>query len=138
MINITSIPDRFKDAVCQAKDQDILYRFFTELVIDTLNLFFFKDSSTLAVELTSRCEIVSKGLFDDDARPTLATSVQTRGTKTLNNLWILARGRRKVEDAIAAFTSLLLASIEPIIQSIITAPTLKILFPLPDSPTKPF
>src|SRR5258707_934850 len=100
MINITSIPDRFKDAVCQAKDQDILYRFFTEVVIDTVNLFFFKASSNLAVELTSRCEIVSKGLFDDDARPTLATSVQTRGTKTLNNLWILARGRRKVEDAI--------------------------------------
>src|SRR5258708_15158203 len=126
MIDVTPIPDRFKDAIRQAEDQDILHRFFTKVVIDTVNLFFSKDSSHLTVELARRCEVVSKGFFNDDARPTFAVFVETGSTKTLDNLWILTGWCRKVEDAIATCPPLLVQRIEQIVQTLIASGIMKI------------
>src|SRR5438105_5100042 len=43
MVNIAPVPDRFKDAVCQAENKNILYCFFTEVVVNTIDLFFSED-----------------------------------------------------------------------------------------------
>ena len=55
---------------------------------------------------------MTEGLFDDNAGPALAISVQTGGTETLDDLGILAGRRRQVEDAIATGTTFLIKRIE--------------------------
>ena len=43
VIDVLTIPERLENAVGKTKDQQILYRLFAEIVIDTINLTFVKD-----------------------------------------------------------------------------------------------
>lgn len=113
VINIASIPDRLKDPVCQAEDEDILHGLFAEVVVNTVDLVLFKDLADLPVEFLGGGEIVSEGLFDDNPRPSpSAVSVQTGGTKVLNDFRILARWCGQVENAIAGRATFLIDAIE--------------------------
>src|SRR5579859_761649 len=93
VVNIATVPDRLEDAVCQAKDEDVLHRFFAEVVIDTINLFLFEDFAYLPVKFFGRSQVVPKGFFDDDARPPFAAPVQASRAEALDNFGVLA-GRR--------------------------------------------
>src|SRR5260370_8438928 len=84
VVDIAPVPHGFKNAVCQAKDQDILHSFFAEVVIDAIHLFLSKDSCNLAVKLSSRGQIMPKGFFDDNTSPTLAVLVQATPTQAID------------------------------------------------------
>ena len=90
MVNVAPVPDWLKNAVGQAEDKDVLHRFFTKVVVDTVDLFFFENPANLAVKFARRCQVMSKGLFDDDTRPSLTAFIQARSAKTLNDFRILA------------------------------------------------
>ncbi len=50
MVNIAAVPYRLEDAICQAEDEDVLHRFFAQVVIDAVDLFLFEDFAHLPVE----------------------------------------------------------------------------------------
>jgi hypothetical protein len=107
MIDVTPVPDRFKKAISQTENEDILDCLFAKIVIDAVNLLFLKNLTDLAVEFAGRGEIMSKRFFDDYACPALAVSIQSSRTEPLNNFRILAWWRRKVKNAIAIGTTFL-------------------------------
>src|SRR5260370_36754013 len=119
VVDIAPVPHGFKNAVCQAKDQDILHSFFAEVVIDAIHLFLSKDSCNLAVKLSSRGQIMPKGLFDDNTRPTLAVPVQASRAKVMDDFRVLAGRRRGGKDAIASSTALLVERIQDSIELLI-------------------
>src|SRR5260221_9714047 len=119
MVDIAPVPHGFKNAVCQAKDQDILHGFFAEVVIDAIHLFLFKDSCDLAVKLSSRGQIMPKGFFDDNTSPTLAALVQASCAKVMDDFRVLAGRRREGKNAIARGTTLLIERIQDGIEFLI-------------------
>ena len=90
MVNVATVPDGFKNAICQAKNKDVLDGFFAEIVVDAVDLFLAKDLGDLAVQLVRRCEVVPKGFFDDDTCPALAVFIQARGSNPLDDFGVLA------------------------------------------------
>ena len=48
-VDIAAVPDWFKDAVGQTKDQYILYSLFAEVMVDAIDLLFFKNLANQAV-----------------------------------------------------------------------------------------
>ena len=89
VINIAPVPHRFKNAVGQTKNKDILDGFFAEVVVDTIDLFLAEDPGDLAVQFTCRGEVASKGFFDDNTSPAFAAFIQPRGTEALDDFRIL-------------------------------------------------
>src|SRR5260370_37015903 len=84
VVDIAPVPHGFKNAVCQAKDQDILHSFFAEVGIDAIHLFLSKDSCNLAVKLSSRVRIMPKGVFGDKTPSTLVALVQASTAKGID------------------------------------------------------
>ena len=50
-LDVTAIPDGFEDAVTKTKHQDVLDRFFAEIVIDAVDLIFVQDLLDFLIEL---------------------------------------------------------------------------------------
>src|SRR5260221_2368893 len=94
--DLTPVPHRLEDTIRQAKNKDVLYCFLTKIMIDAVDLFFFKNPGNLAVEVVRRCQGMSKGSFNDDARPALAISIQAHCAKTLDDIRIFAGQRRNI------------------------------------------
>src|SRR5207248_5404472 len=69
VIDVVAIPDRLKQAVSEAEDQNILYRLFAEIVIDAVHLVFVEDLFDSGVQRPGRFQVMSEGLFDDHATP---------------------------------------------------------------------
>lgn len=120
------VPYWLKNTVCQAKNKDVLDRFFAKVVIDAVDLFLFENFSNLAVEFTGRGQVMSKGFFDDNARPTLTVSIQASGTEILNDLRILAGRSRKVEDAVTSCSTFVIDCVQEVIESLIAFKIVKI------------
>src|SRR5579864_8751817 len=68
VVNKAVVPDRLKNAVAEAKDQDVLDRFLSQVVINAVNLFLSQDFLDLAVELACRLQIVPKGFSKTSRR----------------------------------------------------------------------
>src|SRR5215813_5392779 len=66
VIDIIAIPDRLKDSVCKAEDQDILYGLLAEVVIDAENLFLVENLVYLVIQFPGRFQIMSERFLDDD------------------------------------------------------------------------
>src|SRR5258708_37184986 len=95
-------------------------------MIDAVDLFFFKNPGNLAVEFVRRCQVMSKGFFNDDARPAFAISIQAHCAKTLDDIRILAGRRRKIKNAIAARPAFLVKLIQQDIEFLISRWIVKI------------
>ena len=67
VVDVVSVPDGFEDAVGEAKDQDVLDRFLTQIVVDAEDLALVKDGIDALVQIARRSQVMSKGLFDDHA-----------------------------------------------------------------------
>ena len=59
--------EQFQDAVGNTKHENILYRFFAEIMVNAVDLRFVKDRVQAVIQLHRRLEIASKGLFENDA-----------------------------------------------------------------------
>ena len=62
MIDISAIPDRFEDAVGKTERHDVLDGFFSQVVIDAVNLFFANGLKKLLVQCACGLEITPDGL----------------------------------------------------------------------------
>src|SRR5437763_8457587 len=62
--DVTPVPDRFKNAVTESKDEDVLHGFLAEIMIDSINLIFLQYSFDIAIQFLCRLEVRAEGLFD--------------------------------------------------------------------------
>ena len=69
VVDVIAIPQRLDDVVGKTEDHDVLHSLFAEIVVDAVDLFFGQDLLQFLIELLRGFEIVSKGLFDNHARP---------------------------------------------------------------------
>jgi len=59
MIDVTTIPERFKDSICETEHHDVLNGFFTQVVIDAIDLLFPKNSQHFPIECARRFQIAT-------------------------------------------------------------------------------
>ncbi len=69
MIDMVTIPDRFKHAVGETQDQDILHRLLAEIVIDPVNLMLVDEVQQIAIQGARRSEVRAERLLDDQPPP---------------------------------------------------------------------
>src|ERR1700675_5074826 len=69
VIDMVTIPDRFKHAVSETQDQDILDGLFAEIMIDPVDLVFVDEVQQIAIQRARRSEVRAKRLLDDQAPP---------------------------------------------------------------------
>ena len=105
VVNIAAVPQRLENVVRQPKDQDVLHRLFTKVMIDAVSLSLGKHVSDLRVEGLRSREVPAKRLLDDDpppGRPRVARFIQSHGAELLYDVRIDTRRRGQVEDVVAA------------------------------------
>ena len=76
MIDIAPVPDRFENRVANAKNEQILGRLLSKVVIDPIDLVFLKNGRQLAVQLASGTQIMSKRLLDNNPAPAVVLFAQ--------------------------------------------------------------
>jgi hypothetical protein len=69
VIDVPAIPDGLKDPVCKTERQNILHRFFSQIMIDAVDLVFAGNFQKVLIQGLGGIEIVPEGFFDDHAPP---------------------------------------------------------------------
>src|SRR5262249_49364358 len=69
VIDVAAIPNGLKDTVGEAKRQDVLYRLFSQVVIDAVDLFFADEPEQMLVQRFGRFEVMAERLFYDYPAP---------------------------------------------------------------------
>src|SRR5690625_1432067 len=69
VVDVVGVPNRLEHLVGKSQRQNILHRFFTQIVIDAKNFVRGKDSFYDLVEFDGAFQVVTEGLFDHHAPP---------------------------------------------------------------------
>src|SRR5689334_6391643 len=69
MVDITAIPNRLEDTVRKPKYQDVLHGFFTEIMINAVDLVLLYELQKVMVQLPRRSQVVPERLLNDEAAP---------------------------------------------------------------------
>src|SRR3954464_13220434 len=69
MIDALPVPELLKDRVGGRGPEDILDRFFPEIMVDAVNLLFVSEPGEFLVQLLRGSEVMAEGLFHDHALP---------------------------------------------------------------------
>src|SRR5258708_37371887 len=86
VIDIATVPDGLEDSVGKAERHDVLNRFFAQIMIDAVNLFFVGDFEQLLIKDLGRLKVVTEGIFDDHSAPMVVVLLhQSIGGEFLNN-----------------------------------------------------
>ncbi len=67
-VNIITVPDGLEKAVGEAEDQQVLYRFFAEIVIDAKDVVLRKRLVQGVVQFARRNQVAAEGLLQNHAR----------------------------------------------------------------------
>src|SRR5260221_2689167 len=108
MVDIFIIPQRFKNIIGKPKGHDILDHLLPKIVIDMIDLFFFKPFVQIPVELTGGIEVGAKRLFHNNAVESIPVT-KFLCTQRIGNSLDESRGNSQVKHT---NTSLLLALLE--------------------------
>ena len=89
MVDIAAVPDRLKDQVAEAEDQDVAHRLLAEVVVDAIDLRLAEHLANLAVELYRRLKVTAERLLNNDATPATIglLVIEPRSPKTSHDLW---------------------------------------------------
>src|ERR1700690_230126 len=68
-VHIPLVPDRFEEGIRKTKGQYILHCFFSQIMIDAVNLAFIKISSEDGIQYTRRLKVIADRFLDDDPCP---------------------------------------------------------------------
>ena len=71
VVDVITIPKRLDDVVRKAKDHQVLDGLFAEVVVDAIDLIFSENLFQVVVQLDGGSEVMTEGLFDDDASPVM-------------------------------------------------------------------
>src|SRR5262245_31699129 len=76
MVDITPVPNRFEDRIAEAKDQNILHRLFSQVMIDTINLPLIQHAHDFGIERLCTFQVVTEGFFEDHPPPMPVLSIR--------------------------------------------------------------
>jgi hypothetical protein len=105
VIDVLAIPEGFEDGVAEAEGEDVLDGFFTEVVVDAVELVFGEAFVEGGFEFAGGAVVVAEGFFDDEAAPTAVGAGE--GGEAAGDGGVLAGLRREIEENIAAGLALL-------------------------------
>src|SRR5690349_18097339 len=71
MVNVIPVPQRFEDGIGKTRYQNVLYCFFTKIMIDTIDLFLIQCLVDLLIQVAGGFQIRTKRFFNDDTSPSL-------------------------------------------------------------------
>src|SRR5579863_1861474 len=101
MINSIAIPDWFEKAVRKTEHHYVLDGFFSEEVVDAVDLLFIEHFQKFLVEFAGRRQIVTERLFDYNATPmSILLARQSRFAKMLDHRREKAVRDREVEQIV--------------------------------------
>ena len=105
MMNIIAVPERFKYTIGKTKCQCILYCFFTQIMIYSVNLIFMKTFLHFIVQLYGGLQIVSKRFFHDDPFPAgiFTLVMQTLFSQAAGNCFIQTGWGSKIVNIILSY-----------------------------------
>src|SRR5580765_5216805 len=87
VVNVAAVPDGLKNAIAEAENKNVLYRFFAKVVVDAENLLFGQHFADLAVQRFGRFQIITERLFKDHSPPmTIFFTGQFRSAEALNDV----------------------------------------------------
>src|SRR5260221_5141899 len=78
VINVIPVPNGLEDAVAETKDQDVLYRVLTQIVIDTEDLVLREDRINIVVQLARRFEVGAERFLNNHANPVPRSLLRSR------------------------------------------------------------
>ena len=69
VMNPLPIPQRLEDRIRETEDEDVLYSFLAEVMIDTKDLMLGEEAQDKMIQIGCRLEVAPKWLLDDDTHP---------------------------------------------------------------------
>ena len=111
VVDVIPVPQGLEDAIGPAEDEDVLDGLLPEVVVDPVDLILAPRRCHHLVERPRRGQIAPERLLDDDAHPALAAlrrAVQPRLAEPRDQVRVERRGRRHVEEPVAARAALAL------------------------------
>src|SRR5208337_409327 len=98
------VPEGLEYAVAKTQHQQILHGVLAEIVIDPVDLLFFKHVQNNLVELVRRSQVSPKRLLDDDAHPRtrIAWPRQPRTPQLRHDVRINLRGSGEIKQPVPA------------------------------------
>ena len=114
VVDVAAVPDRLKDKVAEAEDQDVAHRLFPKVVVDAVNLRLAEDFANFPVQLDGRLEVAAERLLNDDTSPAAIGCfvIKTCGAKAPHDLWERRGRRREVVEAIPVGAGLCVNGVE--------------------------
>src|SRR5581483_219973 len=91
--DVSSIPDRLQQPVREPKDEEVLYRFFSQEVVDPIDRLLWVGGPQAFVQLPGGREVAPKGLLDDDPRSAVEPGCRDATDHALED----AGGYRQIE-----------------------------------------
>src|SRR3984885_15728526 len=101
VIDIVAVPDRLKDSVRKAKDQDVLHRLFAKVMVDAEDLVLIKYLVHIIIQLSGRFQIVPERLLDDDPCMALLGMRHALRAKPVDDVGKILRSHGKVKQPVA-------------------------------------
>ena len=86
VVDVVPVPDRLEHRVGETEHQDVLHRFFAEVMIDAVDLLLVEDLVNAVIELARGLQIGAERFFDDHARARLAVGFFRRQARRGNML----------------------------------------------------
>ena len=113
VVDVAAVPDRFEDAVGEAKDEDVLHRLLGQVVVDAVYLPLVEGRAHHGVQRPGAFEVAAERLFDDDPHPAPVLAVlvgraggaallQPGGAEALDDHREQTGRSGQVEDPVAA------------------------------------
>src|SRR5216683_631350 len=69
VVNVAAVPNRLEDGVVETKHQNVLHRFFAEVMVDAVDLVFRQHGFDFAVQSAGRIEVMAERLLDNHSPP---------------------------------------------------------------------
>ena len=69
VVDVTPVPDRLEQRIGKTERQDVLHRFFAQVMVDAEDLGFLKAAGERAVQRQRRLQVIPDRFLDDDSRP---------------------------------------------------------------------
>jgi len=102
MVDVVVVPERFEQAVGEAADQNVLHRFFAQIMVDAVDLPLAHHLQQASVERLGAGQVGAEGLFHHHSAKAAGRLVKQTGLpEALRHFGEEARRRGQVEDGVA-------------------------------------
>src|SRR6202521_4950910 len=139
VIDITVVPQRFEEAVAEAKRHDVLDGFFAEIVIDSVDLILVQTRANLAIERVRRFQVVTERLLYDHSAPMpVGFFGESRGSQLLHDLAEETWRHRGIEERVSRRAVQLVGLLELRLESLVRGWIRKVARHVRDALVEPF